>query len=396
MSKQTQLFAQDGKLTVKAPPPDPETPTKRMRTAGAVEEMAKAWSDRLRLFKKQRQVYTDEQKLTMCDLLIACHGNVSQACEVAHECGITIDWHTMKRSTQDTGQRGRPVNAEFERAVLGKCIFQILSGDSLQPDGRILANILHSLNIVVMAGHSTIAEKPFCDDASLRKLQFSRCWARGLIERHHLRKRSVSTTIDKKQMPAPEEIRKMQRATQMRLDSGRRQPGDVISADESGINYCVAEKVIYAPTAADRLPAAGDDKVRITGHMAGTGASEMLPAHLIIKCACKDDGRQENTRVLDDLLPHLPANQGWQISFWTGTYRLSTCHTATQQPSLYDPSRLSLRDGYKISACSFTFRLRNQSRFPVSHLGVVALRERPPRVMMSFRNTSKSSQDVVA
>jgi hypothetical protein len=179
MSRQTQLFAQDGKLTVKAPPPELDTPTKRMRE-GAVEEMAKAWSDRLHLFKKQRQTYTEEQKLTMCELLVACHGNVSQACEVAHECGITINWHTMKRSTQDTGQRGRPVNAEFERAVLSKCIFQILSGDSLQSEGRILANILHSLNTVIMAGHSTIAEQPFCDDASLRKLQFSRCWARGL------------------------------------------------------------------------------------------------------------------------------------------------------------------------------------------------------------------------
>jgi hypothetical protein len=160
MSRQTQLFAQDGKLTVKAPPPELDTPTKRMRE-GAVEEMAKAWSDRLHLFKKQRQTYTEEQKLTMCELLVACHGNVSQACEVAHECGITINWHTMKRSTQDTGQRGRPVNAEFERAVLSKCIFQILSGDSLQSEGRILANILHSLNTVIMAGHSTIAEQPF-------------------------------------------------------------------------------------------------------------------------------------------------------------------------------------------------------------------------------------------
>jgi hypothetical protein len=54
MSRQTQLFAQDGKLTVKAPPPELDTPTKRMRE-GTVKEMAKAWSDRLRSFNKERQ-----------------------------------------------------------------------------------------------------------------------------------------------------------------------------------------------------------------------------------------------------------------------------------------------------------------------------------------------------
>ena len=123
MSTQTQLFAQNGKWAVKAPPPQLDTPAKRMRVRieGAAHEMAEAWRDRLSSFKKQRQSYTPEQKHTMSELLDACNGNVSQACEVIHECGVKVDWHTMKRSTQHgLGQRGRPVNADFEKAVLNK------------------------------------------------------------------------------------------------------------------------------------------------------------------------------------------------------------------------------------------------------------------------------------
>ena len=81
MSTQTQLFAQNGKWAIKAPPPQLDTPGKRMRDRieGAAHEMAKAWRDRLSSFKKQRQSYTPEQKHTMSELLDACNGNVSQA-----------------------------------------------------------------------------------------------------------------------------------------------------------------------------------------------------------------------------------------------------------------------------------------------------------------------------
>lgn len=312
-----------------APPVTPPVVRKRQRTdsdADPLDSLCEKWGPHFTSLKKLRQSYSDEHKEAMANLVDECGGNVWQARNVLLKCGHSIDYQTLKRSKETRlegrSRRGRPVNATFEHAVLSKCIFQILSSNQLNSQhGRILANILHSLDVVCLAGRATGAEKPFCDDENVQKLQYSRCWAGGVLARHHLRRRSVQTKLDKATMPAPEEIRKMQRATQLRLDDGHRRACDIISADETGINYRVAEKFVYAPNAADRPAADGDEKVRITGMMAGTAEGDMLPAHLIIKCSLDDDGHQANMRVLDNLLPQLPAGEGWQLRTWTGTFQ---------------------------------------------------------------------------
>jgi hypothetical protein len=50
--------------------------------------------------------------------------------------------------------------------------------------------------------------------------------------------------------------------------------------------------------------------------LAGSAASDMLPAHVIIKCDLKDDGQQAAMRVLDNLLAVLPQGQ-WELKTWT-------------------------------------------------------------------------------
>jgi len=55
-------------------------------------------------------------------------------------------------------------------------------------------------------------------------------------------------TKSNEKVPAPCEIRSIQKAIPFRLDRDNREPGDIISADDTVINYCVAEKFMYCPS----------------------------------------------------------------------------------------------------------------------------------------------------
>lgn len=293
-----------------------DTPQAKKRDrAESLEALAEEWSPSFTILKRQRQTYDEDQRTLFGKLVAACDDNVNKACRVLKSCGHSVDYQTLKRALEPCDgkrSRGRPVDAAFEAAVLSKCIFQVLSNNRVTQDGTILANILHSLQVVVTAGLQTKVEAKFRDNAGVQKLQCSLMWARGVVHRHHLRKRRVTTSVQQPQVPSPQQVRTSLRRTQDRIDSSSRRPCDIISADETGVNYCVAEKFIYAPQGADRPPADGDDKVRVTGMLAGSAVSDMLPAHVIIKCDLKDDGQQAAMRVLDNLLAVLPQGQ-WEL-----------------------------------------------------------------------------------
>jgi hypothetical protein len=114
-------------------------------------------------------------------------------------------------------------------------------------------------------------------------------------------------------------LRRVQRKIHCTLEGHK--PDDIISADETGVKWKVAEKVVWCPAGSDRPPGAGDDKVRITAHLAGNGPGHMLPAHIILKCECKDDAEQSKTSKLENLLRvlHVTEPGYWTLGTWTRT-----------------------------------------------------------------------------
>ncbi len=303
--------------------PHDQTARKRGRTT---EELQEQYASKLSNFKRVRTSYNDEERKVLGEVIVSCEYNCRKAMRVLQQSNLKVGYATLWRICREMEgnrlrrKRGRPVDDDFERAVLTKVIVQVLD-KGLNQDGSILGNIMHSLQVIVIAGRHTVEQEPFCHREHLKRLKFSNTWAAAVLRRHRLCKRRVTSSQSNEKVPTPDEIRSTQRGIQFRLDRDNRQPADIISADETGINYCVKEKFVYCPAGSERSFAEGDDKVRITGMLAGTAAAETLPSHQIVRCSCEDDGQQQNMRVLKDLLPKLPATEHWEWKEWSGHFK---------------------------------------------------------------------------
>ena len=77
---------------------------------------------------------------------------------------------------------GRPTNANFERTVVRKVVG--LHPSPSQIGWSILDTHTRPLTAIVMAGMETADEKPFCDIRNVKRLKFTKCWAKGVLRRH--------------------------------------------------------------------------------------------------------------------------------------------------------------------------------------------------------------------
>ena len=300
-----------------AAPPPKHNDRKRERAEMLQEfgsEMEAKYRGQLGKFaKKKRQMFSSEEKSIFADIVADCDGNISKAKQV-----LLMFYPSMHRATlrnlKQSRRRGKPVNVTFERAVLSKVLYQTISKMTQQKD--ITGNILHSIYMLKHAAEQTKAEEAFRSCAIVNKLKFSNCWCLGLLRRNKLTKRAI-TCKPTSDMPSPQEIRQTQRRIQKTLEGHA--PDDVISADETGINWKASEKVVWCPAGSDRPPGAGDDKVRITAHLAGNGPGKMLPAMTILKCECKDDAQQGRTTKLENLLRVFNSKEpgNWTLHNWT-------------------------------------------------------------------------------
>jgi hypothetical protein len=128
----------------------------------------------------------------------------------------------------------------FERAVLSKVLYQTISTMTQEKD--ITGNILHSMFMLRHAAEETAKEEHYRDCEIVKKLKFSGCWCRGLLRRNKLNKRAI-TCKPTSDMPSCSEIRQVQRRIQKTLEG--HVPEDVISADETGINWKATEKHVW-------------------------------------------------------------------------------------------------------------------------------------------------------
>ena len=186
--------------------------------------------------KKHRANYSKQEKEVVAAMLEDAQGNchiVAQACRLS---GFhSLDRRTVQRiKSGASGSRGKPVNKDFENAVLSRVLFQTLSKVTQVTD--ITGNILHSLSMLCMAATAVLKDVPkFRECPVVKRLKFSLKWASGVCRRNRLAKRAI-TCASTADMPDPLAIRSTQRRIQERIVAGAYEPGDMISADETGIN----------------------------------------------------------------------------------------------------------------------------------------------------------------
>jgi hypothetical protein len=99
-------------------------------------------------------------------------------------------------------------------------------------------------------------------DPRVKNLKFSHKWVRTWLRNVGLRRRRVATT--EKILPSPEQVqRELQEIQERILDFDE---SEIISADETGVNYGIQPLNQYVPDSAQRSTAPpSDEKARITG-----------------------------------------------------------------------------------------------------------------------------------
>jgi hypothetical protein len=77
---------------------------------------------------------------------------------------------------------GRPVNSEFEWAVIQRINRRVLY------EGLFLSKLYDTLQAIVYAGKETANKTPFCNSKIVLRLKFSTCWAVGVLRRARTRR----------------------------------------------------------------------------------------------------------------------------------------------------------------------------------------------------------------
>jgi hypothetical protein len=160
---------------------DKDTPSKRGRS---IEECESKFS----IFKRKRAVYNHEEKMAVYSVLQACEHNCNKAHAMLTKSGVQMGYKSVWRINQQiknggnaSRARGRPVDHDFEKALLAK-VTQVLD-NGLNQDGSIFNN-MNVLQFIVMAGSATAREETFRDRQLVKGLKFSFSWAAGVLRRH--------------------------------------------------------------------------------------------------------------------------------------------------------------------------------------------------------------------
>jgi hypothetical protein len=89
------------------------------------------------------------------------------------------------RSGKGSRASGRPIDSDFESAVLAKVSAQVAVRLSTEQDAMSgKKHGMHALNYIILAGIATASEDPFRHRTKVKFLKFSKCWAKGVLMRH--------------------------------------------------------------------------------------------------------------------------------------------------------------------------------------------------------------------
>ena len=143
------------------------------------------------------------------------------------------------------------------------------------------------------------------------------------MKRAALRKRRI-TTLEKK-LPSVIAVRDRMAEIQKVIVTGKFMPGEVISADETGVMFGAPPKHQYIHESADRAVAPeSDEKARFTALLWGMADGEMGPAFIIIKMTVKgpDLSSQRTLQNLQNKHVGFTEADGWVLRTWQRSLEL--------------------------------------------------------------------------
>ena len=221
--------------------------------------------------------------------------------------------HKLMVPKRKAGRKG--TSEDFNYALLDELMFL---GCETEANGRVSveANVAFSYAIIRHAAELLQAGR-FKDDMAVKGLKFSKPWIRTWSRNMRLRRRRV-TTVDKV-LPAAAEVQEHMLGIQQCLIDF--ELDEIISADETGINYGILPVNQLVPDDARRGSAPeSDEKARITAMLWGTADGKMQEQFIIIKCSAKG-ANLTNTRVLSSLHQQagFTGGDGWALKVWTRT-----------------------------------------------------------------------------
>ena len=176
---------------------------------------------------------------------------------------------------------GRPgTDDKFNFALLNELIFTSSDAD----DGRchVKANVAFTYGIIRHAAMLLKQTDEFKNHPAVKDKKFTDPWCKTWARNVKLHRRRITTTI--KKFPPPEEVEAHMWGIQQHLVDFNLD--EIISADETGINYGLLPLYQFIPDDAERAAApASDEKARITAMLWGTADGQMQTMFLIIKCS---------------------------------------------------------------------------------------------------------------
>jgi hypothetical protein len=277
--------------------------------------------------RKKRRTFTEKEKGAVLRLLARVKGNKAKAARIISKTPgyETVTARALRRWAKVQGKAkkrsGRPVNTEFEKAVLSFLIYTVLvkvpEEQAVDPavHARVVANVAHDYAIIKNAAALAKELPAFASDPKLKKLKLSDRWVVGFLRRCTLRRRRVTAT--EKDLPPVADVRARMTEIQGVIKDGLFATEDIISADETGILFGAPPKVQYVPENARATAPEANDKARFTALMWGAADGRMGVPFIIIKCSVKK-ADMRSVRVLDTLLMDLGgAAAGWQKKTWS-------------------------------------------------------------------------------
>lgn len=157
---------------------------------------------------------------------------------------------------------GRPVDAEFEKLVLGNLVFTVLRNVDGAAQLVVVANVAYSYETIRTAAQAVQKLPQFADNALVAQLKLSNKWIVGFLRRNLLRRRRI-TTVDKVAVPV-ESVRQIMSQIHTAIQDGGFTNEDVLNADETGIFFGAKPKNQYVPQDAERASAPdGNEKNRL-------------------------------------------------------------------------------------------------------------------------------------
>lgn len=236
-------------------------------------------------------------------------------------CPQTIRrWRVQLCGPKNKPGRKRASIGSFDSAVLDRLIYASVEDADTPQRVAVEANVAYSYENIRMAAMNAQKHEEFQSNAAIQSLKFSNKWIQKWLKHVSFSRRRVTTSD--KVLPPPEKIQQDMREIQEKLDDFDLE--EVISADETGINYGQMPLNHYVAEGAERgsVPAS-DEKARITAMRWGKAKGGMAPPFIIVKCTAKGSDLS-NTRVLQNLhlLQGLTTQDGWALKLWSRELKL--------------------------------------------------------------------------